>query len=97
MSDPPNYRPEGERDEKKKSDPLLICEAKLKKLNVPDADVEKVKADVEAIVDDAVQFADSSPEPDPATLYDYVYAPPRAESAARTEARTEAAPAPAAK
>jgi pyruvate dehydrogenase E1 component alpha subunit len=81
MSDPAKYRPEGELDEKKKSDPLLICEAKLKTLKVPDADVEKVKADVEAIVQDAWDFADSSPEPDPSTLYDYVYAPPRAEAA----------------
>ena len=99
MSDPAKYRPEGELDEKKKSDPLLICEAKLKALKVADADVEKVKAEVEAIVQDSWDFAESSPEPDPATLYDYVYAPPRADSAARAEspARTEAAPAPAAK
>ena len=99
MSDPAKYRPEGELDEKKKSDPLLICEAKLKKLNVPDSDVEKVKAEVEVIVQDSWDFAESSPEPDPATLYDYVYAPPRAEDAARTDAspRTESAPAPAAK
>jgi pyruvate dehydrogenase E1 component alpha subunit len=100
MSDPAKYRPEGELDEKKKSDPLLICEAKLQKMGVPDADVEKVKAEVEEIVNDSVDFAERSPEPDPAALYDYVYAPPRAATTARAEEaapRPETAPAPAAK
>jgi len=76
MSDPAKYRPAGELEEKKKSDPLLIAEERLTQIHgVPQARLDAVVAEVEAEVSDAVAFAEQSPEPDPADLYRYVYAP----------------------
>lgn len=75
MSDPAKYRPDGELEEKKKSDPLAITEARLRSLGTTDAEIEAIQASVEAEAEDAYQFAESSPEPDPARLYEYTYAP----------------------
>lgn len=75
MSDPAKYRPEGELEEKKKGDPLLITEARLREMGLQDADFAALHASVEAEAEDAYQFADASPEPDPARLYEYTYAP----------------------
>jgi len=38
-----------------------------------DEQFNKLEADAMAEAEDAVQFALSSPEPDPATLLDYIY------------------------
>lgn len=75
MSDPAKYRPDGELEEKKKSDPLFLTETRLRSMGVTDAEIEALHASVEAEAEDAYQFAESSPEPDPARLYEYTYAP----------------------
>jgi pyruvate dehydrogenase E1 component alpha subunit len=75
MSDPAKYRPAGELEEKKKSDPILLTEQRLRDLGVPEADLEAVRARVEIAAKDAYDYADASPLPDPAALYDYTYAP----------------------
>jgi TPP-dependent pyruvate/acetoin dehydrogenase alpha subunit len=54
---------------------LLITEARLREMGLQDADFAALHASVEAEAEDAYQFADSSPEPDPARLYEYTYAP----------------------
>lgn len=74
MSDPAKYRPAGELEEKKKSDPLLVTERRLLELGRSGADVEALRAEAEAVAVDAYTFADQSPVPDPAHLYDFTYA-----------------------
>jgi len=76
MSDPAKYRPEGELAEKRESDPLKITKRRLMvDLGVEEARLDAIHARVEDAAQDAYRFAESSPEPDPARLYDYVYAP----------------------
>jgi len=75
MSDPAKYRKEGELEAKKLSDPLLITAHRLKEQGKTDADLEVIHARVEGVCEDAVRFAEESPIPDPAHLYDFVYAP----------------------
>ena len=76
MSDPAKYRPDGELDEKKKSDPLFITLERLKNdFDVTDEAIQAIQDSVEAEAQEAWTFAHESPEPDPATLYDYTYAP----------------------
>lgn len=76
MSDPAKYRPAGELEEKKKTDPLLITAERLRGAHgLPQTRLDAVDADVEREVEAAVHFAEQSPDPDPADLYRYVYAP----------------------
>ena len=76
MSDPAKYRPAGELEEKKKSDPVAITEARLMTdFGMTEADILAVRASADAEADDAVKFAEESPWPDPADLYEYTYAP----------------------
>lgn len=76
MSDPAKYRPKGELDEKKSQDSLEIARDRLQsKFGVEDAVFERIKGEVETEMQAAVDFAAESPEPDPAVLYDYTYAP----------------------
>lgn len=76
MSDPAKYRPDGELDEKKKSDPLYITLTRLKDdFGVTDEAIQAIHDSVETEAQEAWTFAHESPEPDPATLYDYTYAP----------------------
>ena len=76
MSDPAKYRPAGELEEVKESDPLKITRRRLlEDFGITEAQLEAVKQEVEAECQDAAQFAEDSPIPDPAGLYDYTYAP----------------------
>ncbi len=76
MSDPAKYRKPGELDEKKKSDPLAITSERLRdSFGWNEAQLEAVHARVDAEADAAAQFADDSPIPDVAALYDFTYAP----------------------
>ncbi len=78
MSDPAKYRPAGELEEKKKSDPLVITARRLTEdFGVAQADLDALHARVDAEAEDAAAFAESSPIPDPASLYDFTYAPAR--------------------
>ena len=67
---------EDELEEKKKSDPLLITAGRLQDdFGVTDDELAAIKADVETEAQAAWDFAIESPVPDPATLYDFTYAP----------------------
>jgi pyruvate dehydrogenase E1 component alpha subunit len=84
MSDPAKYRPAGELEEKKKSDPLAITEHRLvNDFGVAAAELDALRASVDAEAEDAAKFADESPWPDPAHLYDYTYAPSASEGGNR--------------
>ncbi len=77
MSDPAKYRPKGElAAQKERHDPIDLTGDRLRGPHGVSQEVlDTVRAEVEEEARDAWQFAIDSPEPDPATLYDYVYAP----------------------
>ncbi|MGH7417918.1 MAG: thiamine pyrophosphate-dependent enzyme, partial [Candidatus Rokuibacteriota bacterium] len=77
MSDPLHgvYRTKDEVEEQKKKDPITQLAEKLKEEKVLDqAALDALDAEIHAQVDEAVKFADESPDPDPAELYTDVLA-----------------------
>ncbi len=75
MSDPAKYRPEGELEEKKKSDPLAITETRLlEDFGLSPEELKAIQKEVDAEAKASYSFAEQSPEPDPKTIYDFVYA-----------------------
>ena len=85
--DPARYRSIEEAGQAKAADPLPRLAAELERAGVLDAAmIEKLEAEVRAEVDDAADFADASPHPDVATLFDYTYATPVANTHPRLPA-----------
>ncbi|HVH65361.1 MAG TPA: pyruvate dehydrogenase (acetyl-transferring) E1 component subunit alpha [Candidatus Acidoferrum sp.] len=75
MSDPDTYRGKEEIKEWQGRDPILSLGEHMKQQKlVSDQDLAKIDEEVTAEVEDAVKFADESPEPDPKQLYRDVYA-----------------------
>jgi pyruvate dehydrogenase E1 component alpha subunit len=73
MSDPGRYRTPEELEEHKKRDALLRSRTELVDAG-HGADVDKIDAEVEAKIADAVRFAEESPEPGPELLEPTTYA-----------------------
>ena len=64
-----------EIDAWKRHDPIdrfqnLLLEAKI----IDDKDIEKIQEDVKQLIDNAVKFAEESPEPDVTEVMGWVYA-----------------------
>ena len=77
MSDPAKYRKDGELEgHRKEHDGLKLAEMRLKELGMTDDELKAVVDRVKAEAQEAYDFAEQSPEPDPAKLYDYTYAEP---------------------
>ncbi len=77
MSDPLHgvYRTKEEVEEQRKRDPITQLAHKLKDDGVlDDAGLETLDAAARAEAEEAVRFADQSPDPDPAELESHVYA-----------------------
>ncbi|MDD5922168.1 MAG: thiamine pyrophosphate-dependent enzyme [Eubacteriales bacterium] len=73
--DPANYRPKEYMEDALKKDPIEQFGNKLlNEYGFKQEDLDKVKADADAEMDEAVKFADESPYPDPDTLLTDVYA-----------------------
>jgi pyruvate dehydrogenase E1 component alpha subunit len=70
MSDPAKYR---SRDEvqavRDKSDPIEHAKRELEALGVKEDDLKAIDKDIRGIVNEAADFAESSPEPEAAELY----------------------------
>jgi pyruvate dehydrogenase E1 component alpha subunit len=74
MSDPAKYRTKEEVDEVKKTrDPIELLKSRMAEAGVGEADIKAIDEDVKRIVLDAVEFAQTSPEPDPSELLTEVY------------------------
>ena len=73
--EPEVYRTRAEVEEYRKKDPIprfrdtLISEGK-----VDQAGLEAINAEIKQEIVEAVEFAKQSPEPDPSTAMDYIYA-----------------------
>jgi pyruvate dehydrogenase E1 component alpha subunit len=68
------YRTKEEIAEWRKRDPIGLVEARLLDAGVPEATLDEIKAETKALVDEAVKFAEESPDPEIAELYTDVYA-----------------------
>ena len=74
MADPEEYRTKEEVEEWRKRDPIETFGKRLMDEGVlAEKDLEKVDGEAMATVDEAVEFADKSPFPELASLYDDVY------------------------
>jgi pyruvate dehydrogenase E1 component alpha subunit len=73
MADPAKYRTDDEVKQWQQRDPINTFAAYLEKEEIAaPEDLAAIRADVEREVNDAVQFADESPEPALSDLYKYV-------------------------
>jgi TPP-dependent pyruvate/acetoin dehydrogenase alpha subunit len=71
------YRSPQEIEEyKSKRDPIALYRQVLLAAGFSDAELTAIESEVVAAVAAAIQFAEESPLPDPATLYDYMYSNP---------------------
>jgi pyruvate dehydrogenase E1 component alpha subunit len=74
MSDPAKYRTKDEVEEWMKRDPIRILANRIYDLGVAnEAQLKAIDEEAKQEVAEAVKFADESPFPDPATLYEDVY------------------------
>jgi len=74
MSDPAKYRTKDEVEEWMKRDPIRILSERIYELGMAtEAQLKAIDDEAKQEVAEAVKFADESPFPDPATLYDDVY------------------------
>ncbi len=70
MSDPAKYRTREEVSEMREHhDPITAARAELLRLGVPEAELRAVEDETKALINDAAEFAQSSPEPDAAELW----------------------------
>jgi pyruvate dehydrogenase E1 component alpha subunit len=75
MSDPDTYRGKDEIKEWQTRDAILSLGEHLKKQKmINDQEIQKIDDEVTAQVEEAVKFAEESPDPDPKDLYRDVYA-----------------------
>lgn len=74
--DPDRYRPKDEVAKGREHDPISIFADRLKAAGlIDDNGLKDIEKRVEREVDDAVRFADESPDPPVDELMDYIYAP----------------------
>ena len=74
MSDPAKYSTKEEVDEVKTTrDPIDHIKTMLQQAGVAEDEIKTIDNEVKAIVLEAVEFAQTSPEPDPSELYTDVY------------------------
>src|SRR5579864_3525385 len=73
--DPDKYRSAEDKERFRKADPIVAFEHELETSGLADEEYfKKVRQEVDAEVREVIQFADESPDPDPADLYKYTYA-----------------------
>src|SRR5262249_29430783 len=75
MSDPGKYRTPAELEERKKSDPLVRARTQLETAGLGER-LNQIDADVEREIEEAVKFAEESPEPSADLLEQVTYAGP---------------------
>lgn len=75
LADPDELRSKEEKEFWLSRDPIKRLSAYLTEKNLATAEeLKEIENKIQGIVDDSVQFAESSPEPDPSELYRYVFA-----------------------
>ncbi|MDB9539262.1 pyruvate dehydrogenase (acetyl-transferring) E1 component subunit alpha [Anabaenopsis tanganyikae CS-531] len=75
LADPDEMRSKAEKEFWFSRDPIKKFAAYLTEQNLADeAELKAIDGKIQALIDDAVKFAESSPEPDPRELYRFVFA-----------------------
>lgn len=75
LADPDELRDKEEKEYWFARDPIKKLAAYLTEHNLADAaDLKEIDQKIQATVNEAVEFAESSPEPDPSELYRYIFA-----------------------
>ena len=75
LADPDELRPKSEKDDWFSRDPIKKLAAHMTEHNLVNADeLKAIDKRIQAVVNEAVEFAQSSPEPKPEDLYRYVFA-----------------------
>lgn len=75
LADPDELRSADEKAKWQSRDPIQRFEAYLIEQNLADDEVLKaIRQKIEGVVEDALSFAQDSPEPDPSELYRYIFA-----------------------
>ncbi len=76
MSDPDTYRTKQEIEERKKSDPILLYRHRLEERRIlPEILAKEIDAEARAEAQDALAFAEESPEPDLDLAYSLPFSP----------------------
>lgn len=74
MSDPAKYRTRDELEAYQQQDPILILKAKMTEAKMlADEEYQAIEAEVKQIVQESVDFAESSDEPALETMYEDIY------------------------
>jgi pyruvate dehydrogenase E1 component alpha subunit len=73
MGDPEIYRTKEEVAKAKENEPIIRCGKRLLELGCTDSDLAKLDGEAEAIIADALQFAESSPVPVAADAFTDVF------------------------
>jgi pyruvate dehydrogenase E1 component alpha subunit len=74
MGDPERYRESEEVEKWREDDPIgIFREILLSKEDFEESVLDEEELRAEKLIKEAVQFAESSPDPAPETLYDYLY------------------------
>ncbi|WP_414526606.1 pyruvate dehydrogenase (acetyl-transferring) E1 component subunit alpha [Nodularia chucula] len=75
LADPDEMRSKAEKEFWFSRDPIKKLAAYLVEQNLADeAELKAIDQKIQAVIEEAVQFAESSPEPDPSELYRFVFA-----------------------
>lgn len=79
MSDPMKYRTKEEAEKAKERDPIVLYESLLKERGwVDEAELEAMHEKVKIEIDEAIRFAEESPDPAPEALYEDITVAPYA-------------------
>lgn len=73
MGDPEIYRTKEEVVKAKENDPIVRLGRRLWEVGCSDSDLTRLDGEAEAIIADALQFAESSPAPEPADAFSDVF------------------------
>jgi pyruvate dehydrogenase E1 component alpha subunit len=78
MADPATYRTRDEVEQQKKRDPLnvLLEHARARKIEIAQAELEALEAEIGKVVEQAVKASEEGPDPDPAVIWTDIYASP---------------------
>lgn len=75
LADPDELRSKEEKEYWFPRDPIKKLAADLTERNLATVEeLKEIEQKIQAVVDDAVEFAETSPEPDPSELYRFIYA-----------------------
>ena len=70
MSDPAKYRSREEvQSVRDKSDPIEAVKRELDKLGVKEDELKALEQEIRKVVNESADYAEQTPEPDPAELY----------------------------